>query len=86
MMEANKISQQVLDFQKDALASWFDAVSILQDQFEKVVNTALDQCPGLPAQGRKAIENWEEAFKSGRKNFKQQIDNGFEQADKLFNI
>jgi hypothetical protein len=59
---------------------------LLQDQFEKVGNTALEQIPGMPAEGRKAVENWAETFKEGRTNFKQQIDTSFEQAEKLFVI
>ncbi|MGD9364753.1 MAG: hypothetical protein PVH87_03585 [Desulfobacteraceae bacterium] len=86
MMEANQITKQMIDFNQTTFNNAFDAMVLLQDQFEKVTNTALDQIPGLPAEGRKAIEKWAEAFKEGRKNFKAQIDNGFEQAEKLFII
>lgn len=85
-MEQKKIVKQMLEFNQATFNNVFDSMVLMQDQFEKIADTALDQIPGLPAQGRKAIENWKEAFKSGRKSFKQQIDNGFEQADKLFNI
>jgi hypothetical protein len=30
------------------------------------------------------IENWSKAFIAGRRNFKQQIDSNFKQAEKLF--
>jgi hypothetical protein len=85
-MEQKQVFKQMIDFNQTTFNNAFDAVVLLQDQFEKVANTALDQIPGLPAEGRKAIENYAESFKEGRKNFKQQIDNGFEQAEKLFMI
>lgn len=46
----------------------------------------MDQIPILQAEGRKAIENWAEASKEGGTNFKQQIDNVFEQTRKLLVI
>jgi hypothetical protein len=85
-MEANQITKKMIDFNQTSFNNAFDAVVLLQDQFEKAANTALEQFPGLPEKGRQAIENWAEAFKEGRKNFKAQIDNGFEQAEKLFVI
>jgi hypothetical protein len=83
-MEQNQLVNQMINFNQTIFNSAFDAVVLLQDQFERVANSALDQIPGLPAEGRKAIEKWAEAFKEGRKNFKAQADNSFKQAEKLF--
>jgi hypothetical protein len=85
-MEQKQVFKQMIDFNQATFNNAFDAVALLQDQFEKIANTALDQIPGLPAEGRKAIESWAKAFKEGRKNFKEQMDSGFEQAEKLFMI
>ena len=85
-MEQRQVIKQMIDFNQTTFGNAFDAMVLLQDQFDKVANTALDQIPGVPAEGRKAIKNWSEVFKDGRKNFKQQIDSGFEQAEKLFVI
>ena len=49
-------------------------------------NTALDQTTGLPAENRKAIENWAEVFKNGRDSFKLHVDKGFEQAHRLLAV
>ena len=85
-MEQRQVFKQMIDFNQTTFGNAFDAMVLLQDQFDKVANTALDQIPGVPTEGRKAIKNWSEVFKDGRKNFKQQIDSGFEQAEKLFVI
>ncbi len=83
-MDQKQVAKQVLAFNQATFDNTFDAIVLLQNQFEKVANTALDQIPGLPAEGRQAIDNWTKAFKEGRQNFKQQIDKGFDQAEKLF--
>jgi hypothetical protein len=82
-MDQKQLFRQMIDFNQTTFNNSFKSMVLLQDQFEKAGNTALDQIPGLPAEGRKAIENLVEAFKEGRTNFKQQIDNVFEQTEKL---
>jgi hypothetical protein len=85
-MDHKQMFKQMIEFNQTTFNNAFDAMVLLQDQFEKAATAALDQASGLPAEGRKAIESWTEAFKSGRNNFKQQMDNGFQQAEKLFVI
>ena len=85
-MEQKQVFKQMIDFNQTTFNNAFDAMVLLQDQFESIANKALEQIPGVPSEGRKAVENWSEAFKEGRKNFNQQINNGFEQAEKLFVI
>ncbi|MGD9368478.1 MAG: hypothetical protein PVH87_22455 [Desulfobacteraceae bacterium] len=85
-MEQKQVLRQIFEFNQSTFNNAFEAMVLLQDQFEKITNTALDQIPGLPAEGRKAIDNWAEVFKNGRQSFKQQIDNSFEQAEKLMVI
>ena len=83
-MDQKPTFKQMIEFNQTTFNNAFNAMVLLQDQLEKTASAALHQASGLPAEGRKAIEQWAEAFKSGRNNFKQQIDNGFEQAEKLF--
>ncbi|MGD8835965.1 MAG: hypothetical protein PVJ84_20030 [Desulfobacteraceae bacterium] len=85
-MERKQIFKQMIDVYQTTFNNAFDAMVLMQDQFESIANKTLEQIPGVPPEGRKAIENWAEVFKEGRKNFNQQINNGFEQAEKLFVI
>lgn len=85
-MEQKQVFRQVFEFNQATFNNAFEAMVLLQDQFEKIANTALDQMPGMPPEGRKAMENWAALFKNGRENFKQQVDNSFEQAEKLMVI
>ena len=85
-MDQKEMLKPMIEFNKTAFNNAFDAVALVQNQFEKAAYAALDQTSWLPAEGRKVIETWTEVFKAGRQNFKQQMDNGFEQAEKLFAI
>jgi hypothetical protein len=83
-MDQKQLLKQMIEFNQATFNNIFNATVLVQDQFERVAKAALDQIPGLPAEGRKTVENWADVFKDGRNSFKQQIDNGFEQAEKLF--
>ena len=83
-MDQKKIFKQMIEFNQATFNNIFSATVLVQDQFERLANTALDQITGLPAEGRKSVENWAEIFKYGRNSFKQQMDNTFERAEKLF--
>ena len=58
--------------------------ALLQDQFERVAGTVLDQATWLPAEGRKAIENWVESYKTGRENFKKYVDDSYKKVEDFF--
>jgi hypothetical protein len=83
-MDQKQLLKQMIEFNQATFNNIFNATVLVQDQFERVAKAALDQIPGLPAEGRKTVENWADVFKDGRNSFKQQIDNSFEQAEKLF--
>ena len=83
-MDQKKLFKQMIEFNQSTFNNIFSATVLVQDQFERVANTALNQIPGLSAEGRKSIENWADVFRDSRNSFKQQIDNSFEQAEKLF--
>jgi hypothetical protein len=57
---------------------------LLQDQFERIAQTAIEQASWLPAEGRKAIENWVEAYKTGRDNYKSYVDDSYQKVEKYF--
>jgi len=62
-MDQKQILKQMVEFNQTAFNNAFNAMTLLQDQFENVAKTALEQAK-LPAEGRRAIENWTETYKS----------------------
>lgn len=82
-MDQKQFLKQVVELNQVTFNNAFNVMALLQDQFEKTANKTLDNIPGMPVEGRKAIDNWAELFKNNRNSFKQQIDSGFGQAEKL---
>ena len=83
-METGKITKQMIDFQKTAFDNTFGAMVALQDQTEKMVNITIEQSAWLPKEGKKAINEWTEAYKKGRDDFKELMDENFSRAEGFF--
>ncbi len=83
-MEQSKIAKQMIDFQKATFDNTFNAMTMLQDQTEKMVNMFLEQATWLPDHGKKALNEWVQAFKKGREDFKKAVDESFRKVDDFF--
>ncbi len=83
-MDQKQMLKQMIDFNQATFNNSFNAMTLLQDQFENVAKTVLEQANWLPAEGRKAIENWTETYKTARQTFKQQIDDSYKEVEKFF--
>lgn len=84
MMDQKQILKQMIEFNQATFNNTFQAMVLLQDQFERIAQTAIDQANWLPAEGRKAIENWVEAYKTGRDNYKSYVDDSYQKVEKYF--
>ncbi len=85
-MDQKEMVKQMIEFNQATFNNVYDSIVLLQDQFEDVAMRALDQSGIVPEEGRKAIESWAKVLKNSRKDIKANIDNGFDQAEKLFDI
>lgn len=83
-MDQKKLFKQMIDFNKATFNNSFNALVMLQDQMERVSSTILDQAAWLPEDGRKAVNEWVDAYKKGRENFKKVVDDGFDKLDDFF--
>jgi len=83
-MDQGKIAKQMIDFHKATFDNTFNAMSILQEQTERMVNMFLEQSPWVPEEGRKAIGDWVKAYKKGRTEFKTTVDDSFSKVDDFF--
>lgn len=81
-MDQKQMLRQMLAFNQSTFNNAFSAITMLQDQFERVTNTVLEQANWLPAEGHKAIETCTETYKSACQNFKRQIDESYQQVEK----
>jgi len=83
-MDPKQILKQMIQFNKAAFNNTFDAVTVLQEQTEKLIATYLDQAPFLPTEGKKAITDWMKAYKKGRIEFKTAMDDNLKKIEEFF--
>ena len=83
-MEPKQIAKQMIDFQKSTFDNSFSAMSMVQEQAERMVNMSLTQATWLPEEGKKAIEDWIGAYKNGREDFKKTVDDNFKKVEDFF--
>ena len=83
-METEKFAKQMIDFQKATFDNTFTALTMLQDQAERMVNTVIDQATWLPEESRRVINEMVGAYKKGRTDFKGAIDENFVKLADLF--
>ena len=80
-MDQNQILKQMVAFNQATFNNSFQAMVLLQEQFERVAQTAIDQAEWLPAEGQKAIDTWVEAYKTGRDNYKRYVDDSYQKVE-----
>jgi hypothetical protein len=85
-MDSSKIAKQMINFQKTTFDNTFNAMVLLQEQAETMANTILGQATWMPEEGRKAINDWVNAYKKGREEFKKVVDENFKKVDDFFSV
>ena len=83
-MDTEKMAKQMIDFHKATFDNTFNAMVMLQDQTEKMVNTFLAQATWLPEEGKRVIDEWLSAYKKGREDFRQIVDDNFSKVEDFF--
>lgn len=76
--------KQMIQFNKSAFDNSFNAMVMLQEQIEKIVNTFLDQATWLPEEGKKVINEWVGAYKKGRDDFRKGVEKSFKGVEDYF--
>ena len=84
-MEATtRLAKQVIDFQRTMFENIFKSMIIFQDQTESATSTLLNQATWLPEEGKKTIDAWVPVYKKGREDYKNIIDESFDNLKKFF--
>ncbi|BBO82414.1 hypothetical protein [Desulfosarcina ovata] len=83
-MDQKEMVKQVLDFNHATFNNSFNALVLLQDQFERVAQTVLSQTGWLPEEGHEAINEWVNNYKAGRDQFKTYVDDNYTNMETFF--
>lgn len=84
-MDQKQIAKQMIQFNKTALDNSFKAMTMVYDQNQKMVESMLQQSTWLPENGRQAIQDWMNAFKTGCDDFKKLLDENYAKVETFFN-
>ncbi len=85
-MNQAKVAKKMINFYKTTFDSSFNALSILQEQAEKMVKVSLEQAPWIPPEGKNAVDEWVKAYKKGRDDFKSAVDENYKKVDSYFEL
>lgn len=83
-MEPMKMTKQMLEFNKSSFDNTFNALSMLQEQYERMINSFMEQATWLPEEGKKALNEWLDSYKKGREAFKETVDASFQKVEDYF--
>jgi len=83
-MDPKQMMKQMIDFNKTAVEKTFTAMTVMQDQTEKMVSMWMDQNKWYPEEGKKAIAEWVKTCKKGREEFKTKLDEGYKNLEQYF--
>jgi gas vesicle protein len=76
----------MIDAHKTSFDNFFSTMIMYQNQNEKILNTFIDNTPGISDQGRKVLTQWSEAYEKGIDDFKEAIDDGYTRVETLFDL
>ena len=83
-MDQKQIAKQMMEFNKTAFDNTFNAMTVLQDQTEKLVFRFLEKAPWFPEDGKKAVNEWVNTYKKGREDFKTTADESYKKVTDYF--
>jgi len=80
-MDMKNLTSQMIGFNKSTIDNGFNALAIAWEQMEKMTSSYLSQFPGIPAEGKRVIEDWITVYRDGCDRFKKSIDENFKQLE-----
>jgi hypothetical protein len=83
-MNYKNIAHQAINFNRAAFDNTFNAMVIWQDQVERGLRALREQAAWLPTEGQAMMDEWVEACKSGRNEFRKAVEGSFDKATDLF--
>lgn len=83
-MHPKMIAKQIIDFNKATFDNTFDAITVLQEQSEKMIESFLDKATIFPEEGKYVIINWVDTYKKSREDFKAAVDDSFKIVEDFF--
>jgi hypothetical protein len=78
-MNMKKMGKQMMDFYKTTFDNSFSAMTMLQEQMERMGAMYWGQM--LPEEAQKGLAEWTKSYKKNCEDFKKVVDDGFHKLD-----
>jgi len=85
-MDQKAVVKQMIDFHKSTFNNSYNAMVMLQDQSEKMLDNFFSQANWVPQDFRKIIGEWVTTYKRGRDEFKKSVDDNFKRVEEYFTL
>ena len=85
-METIKMTKQMIDFQKAVFNNTFNGIAFMQDYSQNMMDGFMRQFPWVTEQNQKPLKDTVELMKKARTDYKNAIDQGFNQLEDMINI
>jgi len=85
-MDYTTMAQQMTSFYKSAIDNSVNAMTIIQESTEKMVNLSLEQSPWFPEEGKKIVNSWMKAYKKGYDDLKVAADEQYKKLEAFVNL
>jgi hypothetical protein len=83
-MDNREMMKQMIDLHRASFENSFLTLTTLQKQTEKFVKALISYYPGMTDEGRKLVDQWNDAYKKAINDLKQSIDEGYIKLNELF--
>lgn len=82
-METTQIAKQTLGFQKTIFDNSFNALTMVQDQSEKMLNGYIEKLPWVTEESKKSMQTSMDMAKQAREDFKKAVEDGFDKFEEM---
>ena len=80
-MTQKQVVNQMMEFNQAAFDNTFNAITLLQEQAERMLHLSLEQTTMLPKDGKRVFTDWLKAWTKGSETFKKAVDDGFQKME-----
>ena len=82
-MDTTQLAKQTLSFQKTIFDNSFNAMVLVQDQTEKMVNSYIENLPWVTEENKKSLTTSVEMGKKARDDFKKAVDDSYAKFEEM---
>jgi len=85
-MDYTTMAKQMTGFYKSTIDNSINAMTVIQENTERMVSHSLEQSPWFPEEGKKFVNAWMKAYKKGYDDLKVAADEQYKKVEAFVNL